>query len=161
MRYQTGPKSVKIKEDIRLVILMHWGKEEWRFSFLSTATKRERETHDPLKQVITAKQGEEQFAVSVTPSTCLKQMERETWRRRMGVAEVSCDPLNWSNWLPHLPAWEAAILTWGQKLNDSQGGRHVGSQCEITSSSRNTVNCPEKDIITTYICKCIFLSVYE
>lgn len=94
--------------------------------------ERERETRDPLKRVIKAQQDEAQLATSVTPSTCSKQMvgERETEGESEREAEVSCDPLNWSDWLPSLPVWEAAILIWSHKLNEKWEGRHVASLCD-------------------------------
>lgn len=51
------------------------GKVEQSFIFLPSVIKKG--TREPLKRVIKAQQDEEQLAISVTPSTCSKQMVGE------------------------------------------------------------------------------------
>lgn len=142
MSCQCGARTVKVKRDISLVWVWCTGiQSRWsRASFPSPLPSRARErgTRDPLKRVIKAQQDEAQLAISVTPSTCSKQMvrERETEgeSEREREAEVSRDPLNWSDWLPSLPVWEAAILIRGHKLNEKRGWRHVASLCDTSQT---------------------------
>ena len=79
-----------------------------------------------------------------------RETERERGRER--EAEVSCDPLNWSDWLPSLPAWETAILTRGQELNEKRAGRHVGSRCETSQSVQNwsETNIPGAECVPSW-----------
>lgn len=67
------------------------GEVELRLIFLFSAIGREGETRDPLKRVIKAQQDEAQLAISVTLSTCSKQMvgQRERGRERQRGRERS------------------------------------------------------------------------